>query len=984
MEIRKDSLSDESDTWANTSYAPLTGDAYKPDYAMTAVSGPATLAVPPSAYLFLEWHLTSTWSLHADQVWADYTGAGIRVTDLDDGFQTSHPDYAANYRTDLSRDFVTGGVNGAEAYGSNNHGTAVLGEIIGNGAGGAGSLGVAYGAEAFGMRMGFGSDGDQSQVVDGFQYALAAQADVMNNSWGYTDFFGDDFGFVSGDTYFSSTLSAMEDYIEHGRSNLGGVIVFAAGNAREDGDNTNYHNMTNSPYVITVAAIDENGIVADFSTPGSSILVSAGGVDILTTDRTGSAGYVSGSYVYFSGTSAAAPLVSGTAALMLQANPNLGWRDVQEILAYSAQHNDAASAGWQVNDARNWNGGGLYYSTDYGFGAANALAAVRLAESWTAQHSSANMVSVETGTISSHQSITAATLSSTVTITQNINIEHILVDLDISENRPAGLTVALVGPGGTSSVLLDGPAYTWGSHIEFQTSTVANWGEMSAGTWTLQVSDSVSGSVGTLNSWGLTFLGSVVTNDDTYIYTNEFASFTGAALASRAVISDTNGGTDMLNLSAVTSASTVDLAVGTATIAGKAVTFTAGSIESVYGGDGNDMLTGSASANQIYGGRGNDTITISAGNDVIDGGRGTDKVVYGSVITNFSITITDSTHQTITDTTGSLGAAAIRNVETFVFSGVSYTVAQLQTYLASLGSSSGSSSGGGASLDNITLSFAGRGVVSASSGVQTLTAADLGSRGMDPCVEVSRDASGLVLNYLGTPAPKSISIDCTTDDTVTLTGLAPAKLKAMVTVGDNDGSIHIDVNAAVTITGGNGDNTIIGSNTGSNKIYVGDGDNEITVGGSKNTVSVGSGDNDITLISGKNTVSTSDGDDTIHINGGANKISVGGGHNVIYNAGGSDKIALGSGADTLVFTAVGSIDKISGFDAAGGDVIDISDVLSFSGGLVSDYVTVGKNGALSIDADGAVNGLSYTSIASIKGLSMDVQTLFDDGALILF
>ena len=52
-----------------------------------------------------------------------------------------------------------------------------------------------------------------------------------------------------------------------------------------------------------------------------------------------------------SGTSFAAPLVTGVIGLMLQANPNLGLRDVQNILALTARQTDPTSASWAFNGA---------------------------------------------------------------------------------------------------------------------------------------------------------------------------------------------------------------------------------------------------------------------------------------------------------------------------------------------------------------------------------------------------------------------------------------------------------------------------------------------------------------------------------------------------------------------------------------------------------------------------------------------------------
>lgn len=78
-------------------------------------------------------------------------------------------------------------------------------------------------------------------------------------------------------------------------------------------------------------------------------------------------------------------IAGGVAALMLDANPDLGWRDMQEIHAYSAERtDDAPDTGdphpWEINGAETWNGGGLHYSARYGFGAVDVYGAVRLAE----------------------------------------------------------------------------------------------------------------------------------------------------------------------------------------------------------------------------------------------------------------------------------------------------------------------------------------------------------------------------------------------------------------------------------------------------------------------------------------------------------------------------------------------------------------------------------------------------------------------------
>jgi len=238
-------------------------------------------------------------------------------------------------------------------------------------------VGVAYNAGVAGFRIGYGSNGSGSQIADAFNHVLTSGMDVVNASWGYTTGYSDNF-FSSA---FAATNSAIQNDIANGRGGLGMNIIFAAGNGRGSGDNVNYHNFQNDPFVITVAATDTYGHVASYSTAGAALLVSAPGT-AKTDDRVGADGYSTSDYINISGTSYAAPYVSGVVALMLQANPNLGFWDVQEILAYSTKNSDTTSTSWQTNGAQNWNGGGLHFSHDYGFGMVDATAAVRLAESW--------------------------------------------------------------------------------------------------------------------------------------------------------------------------------------------------------------------------------------------------------------------------------------------------------------------------------------------------------------------------------------------------------------------------------------------------------------------------------------------------------------------------------------------------------------------------------------------------------------------------
>jgi len=94
----------------------------------------------------------------------------------------------------------------------------------------------------------------------------------------------------------------------------------------------------------------------------------------------------------------------------------------------------------------------------------------------------------------------------------------------------------------------------------------------------------------------------------------------------------TGGGTDTLDFSSVTDAVTVNLSSATTVLGGNtnrvlnvAAAGQAAFIENVFGGSGDDVLTGNAVSNILSGGGGNDTISGSDGQDLLIGGVGVDK-----------------------------------------------------------------------------------------------------------------------------------------------------------------------------------------------------------------------------------------------------------------------------------------------------------------------------------------------------------------------
>ncbi|AFY48823.1 regulatory P domain of subtilisin-like proprotein convertases [Nostoc sp. PCC 7524] len=599
------------------------------------------MATLPSDSLFKDqWYLynydQSTGVLGVDlnvvNVWDDYTGRGVVVGVIDDGFDYNHEDLNDNYDTFQDYDYDD---NDKDPFGTsgNAHGTAVAG-IIAAERNGNGVVGVAYGAKITGFRaisILVDSDSNANKFMSAVTNALHnfVNVDVVNNSWGFGGLGNHRYNRFYDNFYtFPQAGQAIQNAVANGRNGRGTAIVFSAGNSRNTGDNTNYHNFQNSRHVITVAAVKKDGNITSYSTPGASILVSAFGSEpssIVTTDRTGTAGYSFGDYTNnFDGTSAAAPMVSGVVALMLEANPNLGYRDIQEILAYSARKTGSSSS-YNNNGAKNWNNKGLHVSDDYGFGLVDAHAAVRLAETWQKQSRFNNEQSYSYASGNVGLPITDnSEISYTFILAASLDIDWVEVELNITHPHRGDLIVELISPSKKiTSTLVRYPDA--GDNINFRFSSSQFWGENSAGDWILKIRDSQLTNTGMFNSWKLNIYGDADTADDTYFYTNEYDGINDSN-----TLTDTSG-IDTINAAAV-NYSYLNLNPGsTSNLNGYALIISAGTtIEKAFTGDGNDTIIGNSAANFLSGGRGDDILNGDAGNDTIYGDNGNDSIDGGS------------------------------------------------------------------------------------------------------------------------------------------------------------------------------------------------------------------------------------------------------------------------------------------------------------------------------------------------------------------
>lgn len=598
----------------------------------------------PADPLFTEqWFLKNTgqhvgsvagFDINVTPVWPDYTGNGVLVAAIDDGFDQSHPDLVANYRADLAWDLDLNRSGAWPVNEDDNHGTSVAGLVIGVQGNNLGGTGSAWGANLVGYRAQMDST---ASVLSGFEAGAARilydGAAISTNSWGPMDYAFD----VQADQ--AGYVETAYQLVSQGRNGLGVVTLFSAGNDREYGFNTNYDPTDNLPWAITVAASRSDGLITYFSTPGASVLVTAPGNEIVTTDRQSTLGYntqegLAGNYTntpdsYFGGTSSSSPIAAGVVALMLEANSNLGYRDVQEILAYSSKravflnHTDIEVT---TNHAHDWNGGGLVTGYDFGYGNIDALAAVRMAESWQKTSTVSNL-ELRDGTVQQQQLTVASGSEGSVkaNFANNARVEQVTVTVDLETARLQNVKLDLIAPDGTHSLLVNNPPAVnidnqpiiLPTHLQYTLNTVRDWGESLQGEWTLKVINGADGAPVTLNNWSIKAYAADSASPNAQIFTNEFTTFAGLD-GSRTTLSSAHG-LD-LNASAVTAASTLDLSGGASSIGGVAVTLTdPQAFKKIITGDGNDIITGNTLDNLLMGGR---------GSNLMDGGAGIDTAQF--------------------------------------------------------------------------------------------------------------------------------------------------------------------------------------------------------------------------------------------------------------------------------------------------------------------------------------------------------------------
>ena len=306
-----------------------------------------------------EWGLVTT---GVDRVWKTYglDGTGIVVGSMDTGFDPNHPALQGKWRggTNSWIDLVAGQ---PVPYDDHSHGTHTIGTIVGGDGPGPFSpdIGIAYGARFIAAKTKDANLAEtMSRAAAGAEWMMDPDGDpetndfphVINNSWGFV---------------FSTTYSGFHPVAEAWRA-AGIIAVFAAGNSGPNAGTVippGSHDNT-----IGVAATDMGDLVAGFSSRGPSPVGDAFPADRRKPDLSAPGVGVhsavpGGGYSAFSGTSMAAPHVSGVVALMLQAHSGpMSPGEVRSALLETAV--DLGPPGFDF---------------DYGYGRLDAFEAVELA-----------------------------------------------------------------------------------------------------------------------------------------------------------------------------------------------------------------------------------------------------------------------------------------------------------------------------------------------------------------------------------------------------------------------------------------------------------------------------------------------------------------------------------------------------------------------------------------------------------------------------
>lgn len=314
---------------------------------------------PNDASFGTQWWLRNTSTPEIDigarRAWNVATGGGIRIVVIDNGFQRNHPDVTFAGGRDFTDGTTAGFGDGSPGSMCDRHGTPCGGIIAASTNNSTGVAGAAFGGQTYVARVMYNNvNADGSCAVNVAANAESATLSVtwlVNGlNWGATNacrISSQSIGFGGPSNTYESAINTLHS---------GGMAHFCS--SGNDGSATVSYPASYGG-CNSVGSVDSTGVKTNFSQFGNGLDLTAPGTSIFTTDRSGTAGYntssTSGDYTSFGGTSSAAPVAAGTAALALSSKPWLTAGAMETDLYFSTIDRGAAG-----------------YDTTYGYGIINA------------------------------------------------------------------------------------------------------------------------------------------------------------------------------------------------------------------------------------------------------------------------------------------------------------------------------------------------------------------------------------------------------------------------------------------------------------------------------------------------------------------------------------------------------------------------------------------------------------------------------------
>jgi serine protease len=258
-----------------------------------------------------QWYLET---LGFENLYAESPGSSdVRVAVIDSGIQLDHPDLAAAF--DAPYDAFADDDDPSPDPGDG-HGTSVAGIIGARANNGEGIVGLCPECRVIPIKLIGDGAGTLSADIRAFEHAIAQNAAVINNSWGFSD-----------EVAVPEPLAAViRRAATEPRDGLGAVVVFAAGNDDRELDDDELPALDE---VLCVSATDRYGNPTAYTNFGGPVDLAAPSATF-TTD-------VGGGYTeLFGGTSAAAPVVSGVAAWIASVEPDLTAAEIRALIVDTA------------------------------------------------------------------------------------------------------------------------------------------------------------------------------------------------------------------------------------------------------------------------------------------------------------------------------------------------------------------------------------------------------------------------------------------------------------------------------------------------------------------------------------------------------------------------------------------------------------------------------------------------------------------------